>query len=404
MPRQPFFLGSELAMVKEPVSKIADCHSCGLYKDCRTPKMPVYGKGRMKIMIIGEVPGKEEDDRGRPFVGKAGQRLRKELNKHGIDLDTDCWSTNSLICYPTNTNPDSKNVEYCRPNVLNAIETYNPQVIILVGYWPVKSVIGHYWKDDIGDALARWVGWQIPFQKTNTWICPTYHPSYIERMEDPTLDMFFSTHIKNAARLIGRPWKVVPDYKSKIHILTSPEQAVEEIHKYIKENKAVGVDYETTCLKPDGPHAKIISCAIGHNEKCHAFLWHPKVMEAMREFWLSPVPKIASNLVMEDLWTRRFFGIEVKNWCWDTALGAHVIDNRSEITSLKFQSFVELGVELWNQHIDPFLKAKDEGCGNSPNRIHEVRWEDLLLYNGMDSILEYELAAIQAKKLKLFLE
>lgn len=405
MARQPFFSGSELAVVKEPPSKIPQCGVCQLDKQCISKKMPVYGSGRRKIMVVGEAPGKNEDEKGRPFVGDAGQRLRKTLSKHGIDLDIDCWATNALICRPPeNKIPSSEYIDYCRPNLLNAIEKYNPEIILLTGYSPVMSLIGHYWKAGIGESIARWVGWKIPHAKTNTWICPTYHPSYLIRQEDMTLDLFFDQHIREMSRLQGRPWQSVPDYESRIKLVTDEREAAAAIYDYIDEGKAVAVDYETTCLKPDGPHAKIVCCSIANKTRCHSFLWHPKLVEPMREFWQSDVPKIASNLKMEDRWTRRILGVEVNRWSLCTANAAHVLDNRSEITSIKFQAFIHLGVDIWNTHIEQYLKPKDEKCGNAPNRIHEVGWKDLLLYCGFDSVYEYEVAERQSKQLGLYLE
>ena len=78
-------------------------------------------------------------------------------------------------------------------------------------------------------------------------------------------------------------------------------------------------------------------------------------------------------------------------------LAAHVLDNRPGITSLKFQAFVLLGQENYNSHIKPFLKAKK---GSKFNRIHELDLNDLLLYGGLDSYLEYWVAMKQIKLLE----
>lgn len=73
-------------------------------------------------------------------------------------------------------------------------------------------------------------------------------------------------------------------------------------------------------------------------------------------------------------------------------IGAHAIDSREGTKSLKFQAFVRLGMESYNDHIESFLKSKGS---MSPNRVDKIELKDLLLYNGLDSLLEFKLALVQ---------
>jgi hypothetical protein len=100
----------------------------------------------------------------------------------------------------------------------------------------------------------------------------------------------------------------------------------------------------------------------------------------------------------EDRWCRAKLGCGVKNFVWDGMLAAHVLDNRPDITSLKFQAFVRLGVGDYNSHIEPFLRSKDKG-GNEPNRIREAKLDDVLMYCGIDSLLEFKVARLQMKEM-----
>ena len=81
-----FFTPQQLRK-KQPLPIIPLCEDCGLYRHCLSPKMPVYGKGATQTLIVGEAPGKSEDIRGIPFIGKAGRRLRSTLSKISIDLE-----------------------------------------------------------------------------------------------------------------------------------------------------------------------------------------------------------------------------------------------------------------------------------------------------------------------------
>ena len=78
-------------------------------------------------------------------------------------------------------------------------------------------------------------------------------------------------------------------------------------------------------------------------------------------------------------------------------LNAHVLDNRRGITSVKFQAFVRLGQEDWSTAIRPFLEGDD---ANGVNRIRDVDTKTLLLYCGMDALMEFKIAELQRKEFK----
>src|SRR5207248_1982220 len=86
-----FFAASSLELVKAPEPRLPQCGECGLLKKCHSPKMPVDGEGRRKVLVLGESPGKNEDEQNRPFVGDAGETLRKAFARLDVDLRRDCW-------------------------------------------------------------------------------------------------------------------------------------------------------------------------------------------------------------------------------------------------------------------------------------------------------------------------
>jgi len=396
-----FFSRAALPMAKEPPSLIAKCGTCGLYKGCQSPKMPVSGKGRRRILIVGEAPGENEDAQGKQFVGDSGQRLRSALRKFGIDPNEDCWFTNALSCRPPrNRTPTEKEINYCRPLVVKAINELKPNVIIPLGGSAVRSVIAHAWRDDI-DAITRWVGWGIPSQKLNAWICPSYHPSYLLRMNDPVLDRDFETHIAAAVKITKPPWRAlhaVPDYKNDVDI----EMDDKRIAKWLRVIKRKGLEFswdiETDRLKPDDKDATIICCSVcAYHHDCRAFPWHGKVIPAMKQLLQSDNPKYGYNCKFESRWAKRLLGVDVKNWVWDGMIAAHVLDNRASITSLKFQSFVLLGQGDYDSHIKPYLEGTG---GNGRNRIRELDLSALMLYCGMDSLMEYKIAIKQMEMMK----
>jgi uracil-DNA glycosylase family 4 len=400
---QGFFKGSILeGYSRAPVSTNPHCGACGLYKTCQSPKMPVSGDGKRGILVVGEAPGAEEDKRNTQLIGKTGQHLRKVLRNIGVDLDRDCWKTNALICRPPkNAKPTPKQLGYCQPNIIKAIKELKPKTIILLGSPAVQQVIGWLWKDQT-KGVNRWAGYSIPDRQVNAWICPTFHPSYVSRIDKPVLDLIYERHLEAAFAHKDRPWPDgPPDYKAQIKLIHDPNKAAELIYKYTKlTKKAAAFDFETNCLKPESKNSQIVSCSICFDGRVTlAYPWLGDAITATWDFIRSDIPKIASNTKMEQRWTKYKLKKPVKNWAWCTMLGAHLEDCRRGITSIKFQSYIKLGFGVYNDRVEKYLRSK----GSSPlNRIlEEIDLEDLLLYNGYDSVLEYFVADMQRENLQL---
>jgi len=236
----------------------------------------------------------------------------------------------------------------------------------------------------------------------NCWVAPTYHPSYVNRSlddkaEGPVIKLWFEKHLEAAVKLRNRPWNKIPDYANEVEIIMNSDNAFSTIRDVTKAKKPFAFDYETNKLKPDSDDAEIVCCSISTGDKTFAFPWVGEAISAMKELLKSDIPKIGYNTKFEDRWTRKEFGFPVENWVWDGMLSAHHLDNRREITSCKFQAFVRLGMDDWGYKIKPYLQS----TGNDGlNTIHQLDSRDLLLYCGLDSLLEYKIAFLQRKEMK----
>ncbi len=397
---QGFFASSEI-QTKAPPSLVAKCGACGLLNTCLSPKMAVSGKGGRRILVVGEAPGEEEDQQGRQFVGKTGKDLFAVLRKHNVEPREDCWFTNALICRPpNNVIPNDSMIDYCRPNLIKTVRELQPEVIILLGGRAVESLIGWLWKEDLG-GVNRWVGWQIPSQRLNAFVCPTYHPSFVARSKDPVVTKLFEDHLGRACSLKGRPYVTVPNYPSQVEVLFDLDRAAHLLRKMVEKGGTISFDYETDRLKPDHPDARIVCCSVcWEGQKTIAYPWHGPVIEATKDLLASNLYKIGQNCKFEHRWTLAKLGVEVRNWKWDCMLASHVLDNRAAITSIKFQQFVQLGAESYDDNIKPYL-GSGRKAGNVPNRIKEVDLHTLCLYCGMDSLLEFLVAQKQMKEFGL---
>jgi uracil-DNA glycosylase family 4 len=400
-----FFNPSTVVKTRGFTSLLPKCGACGLLRQCNTPKMEVDGDGRLGMLVVGESPGREEDEQGRPFVGPTGRVLRDELRRNNVDIRRDCWLTNAAICHPPEKTT-SKHVECCRPNLTNTIRELRPRVILLLGGHAVTSFIRSVWKDEDIGGMTKWAGWRIPCRDPDAWVCPTFHPSYIlhseKKMELPAIQRVFARHIRRACKLAHRgksPWNGNPPDESKdIYISLSPNEAASLIRRNMedpKRNKLTSFDYETNMLKPDGDDAEIVSCSICFNDKFTvAYPWHGAAIDATIEYLKSDIPKCGANMKFEERWSRAKHKTRVRNWVWDMMVQAHTLDHRRGITSVKFQSFVRFGTPAWDLQVAPYLKSS---APDKPNRIRECDLETLLIYNGIDSLVEFRGAIAQSK-------
>lgn len=401
-----FFSLSEVTSKPTKGTLIPKCGACGLYKKCNSPKMPVSGKGKRGILVVAEAPGKDEDRKGVQLVGESGKLLEKTLRRMGVDMRRDCWLTNSLICRPpNNATPTNDQIDWCRPNLIQTVEALQPAVIVPLGASAVRSLLGWLWKDEGQFGIGRWAGWTIPLQRLNAWICPTYHPSHLlwnrneKKQGTVIVERMFEDHLMQAVAKAkeGRPWDEVPKFEDQVEIVMDVEKAAKVIHKMIRYGGTVAFDYETNMLKPDNDNGVIVSCSVcWEGQKTIAFPFHGEAVNAVKKLVCSDLKKVAANMKFEERWTRIKLGVKVKNWAWDTMVNAHVLDAREAICSLKFQSFVNFGMEDYNHHIEPYLQANGS---YAENRIRQVKLRDLLLYNGLDSLLEFKLAELQRESL-----
>ena len=390
----PLFDNTPMTAVSLPT--VPECWACGLYKgDIHHPKMKPTGKGHKGILIVGEAPGEDEDKQGRQFVGRTGRELRNVLAVNAIDPDKDCWFTNALICRPPNNKiPKLTMIGNCRPNLMNTIEELQPKVILLLGAKSVRSLIGHLMVDEKRTGIRQWAGWQIPCRRPNAWICPTFHPSYILREEKrnyyPVLRRMWEQHIRTAVRLKERPWKKVPDYAGQVVCEKSHRGAALLVKMLCFEGNTLAFDFETNMLKPDSKRSRIVSCSVSDGHTTVAYPWHGKAIEyTLKMLRAKNIRKVGYNLKFEDRWVRAKYGFGVRNWLHDGMNVAHGLDNRGGISSLRFQAFALLGQEDYDSHIKPYLKSKEDG-GYEENRIDQLPLDDLLLYNGLDSLMEYK--------------
>jgi uracil-DNA glycosylase family 4 len=145
---------------------------CGLKKTASRLCLS-RGSPQARLMLIGEAPGKDEDARGQPFVGRAGQLLDRMLAAIGLG-ETDVYITNLVFWRPPgNRTPSPEEVQVCQPFVERQIELLAPDLLIFLGNAAAKQLTGA--TEGIMKLRGRWLN------HGGIRAMATLHPAYLLR-------------------------------------------------------------------------------------------------------------------------------------------------------------------------------------------------------------------------------
>ncbi len=156
--------------------KIAACNRCRLCGG-RTNTVPGIGVPNPLVLVIGEGPGADEDAKGEPFVGKAGQLLDKMLAAINLSRHTNCFIANIVKCRPPNNrDPMPDEAEACRSFLDAQIGILKPRLILAVGRIAAQNILNT--TTGINKLRGQF------FEYRGIPLLPTYHPSALLRNED----------------------------------------------------------------------------------------------------------------------------------------------------------------------------------------------------------------------------
>ncbi len=158
------------------------------------------GNERAQLMLIGEAPGAQEVEMGRPFVGKAGKNLDEFLEISGIEREQ-LYVTNVVKFRPyktggngrlSNRTPNAGEIEQGVPWLLKEIELVNPKILVTLGNTPLRALLGK--GHTVGQLHAREILWR------GRLLYPLYHPAAV--IYNPQLKQIYIDDIKK----LGQIW------------------------------------------------------------------------------------------------------------------------------------------------------------------------------------------------------
>lgn len=157
---------------------IAAFEGCGLRGLGARQAVFCRGNPEAPVLVIGEGPGAEEDARGQPFVGKAGQLLDRMLAEAG--LEGRVFITNTVFWRPPgNRTPTPAEQAVCAPFVERAFALLKPRAVLLLGAASAKSILAT--DEGIMRLRGQWREWRLSEGGVSAPAMPTLHPAFLLR-------------------------------------------------------------------------------------------------------------------------------------------------------------------------------------------------------------------------------
>jgi uracil-DNA glycosylase len=165
----------------DPLSRLSLAELEAVAKQCTQCRLQhgrthvVFGVGnpQAELMFAGEAPGRDEDQQGEPFVGRAGQLLTRIIEAIGMKRQ-DVYIANVIKCRPPNNrNPEADEIARCEPYLVRQIELVKPRIIVALGTFAAQTLLKT--KQPISQLRGRFHTYQ------GVKLMPTFHPAFLLR-------------------------------------------------------------------------------------------------------------------------------------------------------------------------------------------------------------------------------
>jgi DNA polymerase len=174
---------------------LGDCTRCKLAGG-RTNLVYGVGNPQARLVFVGEGPGADEDAKGEPFVGRAGQLLTEIITKGMKVRREDVYICNDVKCRPPgNRNPEPDEVVACEPFLMRQLRAIGPEVIVALGKFAAQTLLRS--KTPITQLRGRWFDYQ------GVMLMPTFHPAYLLR--NPGDKRLVWEDVQKVMRVLGLP-------------------------------------------------------------------------------------------------------------------------------------------------------------------------------------------------------
>jgi uracil-DNA glycosylase family 4 len=305
------------------------CQDCELHKGVKNVCIWGTGPKNAKVMIIGEAPGANEDNAGKPFVGRSGQLLREELHRVGINPD-EVYITNTVKCRPPdNKKPKAGPMKACKKYIDEEIATVRPEYVVTLGAIASKGILK---KAKITEVHGKLI------ETPNYKAMAAYHPAYC--LYDPSKLPVLRKDLKRFGEIL----QGISQKKQKFKWRQINDESVPEFWTELGNCEWFSFDLETESLDWFNPEHKIVVLSMSFDKGGGTWILPSPVMPRAPWGWKAFVAFIKRVAEKIRKWRKKGVAHNGKfdnHWLWrkchvtfsldfDTMLASHTInENRS---------------------------------------------------------------------------
>ncbi|RPI76901.1 MAG: uracil-DNA glycosylase [Desulfobacteraceae bacterium] len=163
---------AEAGSLAELEKQMQNCTLCRLHQG-RTRLVFGEGSAQAELIFVGEGPGREDDQQGRPFTGEAGELLTKIIRAMGLER-RQVYLCHAVKCRSTeHRDPEADEIACCLPFLKKQLACIKPRIICTLGRIAGQALLGESFQ--LAEQRGRWLAYdEIP-------LLPTYHPAYLLR-------------------------------------------------------------------------------------------------------------------------------------------------------------------------------------------------------------------------------
>lgn len=345
------------------------------------------------VLFVGEAPGRDEDKQGLPFVGGSGGLLKKTI-KHATGLTEDqVGFTNIVSCRPPrNRKPNKTETQSCVPKLMREIAARKPKVIVALGNIGMEFLAG---QTGITTFCGRVLSSVRP-EFADIPIVACLHPAYILR-QDHEIDRFVEA-IQLAEKVLKGEHEELAG-EGEYHTLTDLDEIETLLTGFVEQGDPTAFDTETGSTSPFQTQFDKLLCFSFSNEEGTGYTIpfdhkespfrrpgrkRRKLVNLLRTFFKSPLPKIAQNEKFDRNHIREAIGVQPRN-VEDTMLLHYVLDERRGTHGLKQLAYTYTGMGGYEQPLEAYLEEHAEADPDRGGSYAAIPGKVLFKYAAMDA-------------------
>jgi len=332
-----------------------------------------------KLLVIGEAPGEDEDEKGVPFVGRSGTLLRAAIEGVGFNKD-DVVYTNVVRCRPKDNKISKDAIASCKQFAIDEIEHYKPDITLLMGNSPLEGVLNQ-------TGITNWHG--VIIDRDGKKYMPLYHPAYILRNQS-AMDEWLKAMDSINEKIYGEE-----DGNERYDVdIPKTIQELEAMREELNFYEFIAFDTEVSALNPYSRKCKLLAVSFGVpgfvyaipiDHKDSWFLGNKlakEIVAGVLEDHYEGV--IGHNLKFDQMHAYKHLDVKFEGH-GDTMLISNILDSRPGAHGLKRLAGIYCNMFDYDAELQRFVATHPEANYKKGGNYGNIPLEILLPYAGQDA-------------------